>query len=104
MRKKHIYHDDLIAHLKNPSNALGFLNECLEDSDKRVFLLGLKDVAEAHGGMTKLARLTKISREHIYRMLSKAGNPELHTLQTLLHAFGFKMAIEHSSPRRKKAA
>ena len=104
MKKKHSYHEDLMAHLKNPANALGFLNACLEDHDKRVFLLGLKDVAEAHGGMARLARLTKISREHIYRMLSKTGNPELQTLQVLLHAFGFKMAIEHSSSHRKKAA
>ncbi len=93
MKKKPSYHQDLLDRLKDPRYAVGFLNAALEDDDRRVFLLALRDVAEAHGGMTRLARLTKISREHIYRMLSKGGNPEWGTLRTLLDAVGFKLKI-----------
>ena len=97
------YHEDLLKRLKDPQYAEGYLNAALEDEDKRVFLLALRDVAEARGGMMKLAGLTKISREHIYRMLSKNGNPELITLKNLLSAIGLKLAIE-TKPRNKKAA
>ncbi|MBI4395214.1 MAG: putative addiction module antidote protein [Candidatus Omnitrophica bacterium] len=105
MKKKKIptYHDDLIKRLKDPARAEGYLNATLEDEDKRVFLLALRNVIEAYGGMTKIARLSKISREHIYRMLSAKGNPELATLKNLLSAIGLKLAIE-SKNQRKKAA
>ncbi len=97
------YHDDLMKRLKDPAYAGAYLSATLEDDDKRVFLLALRDVAEAQGGMTKLAKITKVSREHIYRMLSKKGNPELQTLKSLLDALGLKISIE-SKDRNKKAA
>ena len=105
MKKKHTptYHEDLINFLKDARHAQAYLNASLEDEDRRVFLLALRNVAEAHGGMTKLARSTHISREHIYRMLSEKGNPELATLKTFLSAVGFKLAIETSRPRKKAA-
>lgn len=97
------YHEDLLKRLKDPRRAENYLNAALEDEDKRVFLLALRDVAEAHGGMTKLAGLTKISREHIYRMLSQKGNPELATLKSLLNAIGFKLAVETKTQDKKAA-
>lgn len=98
------YKESLLKDLQDPREALGYLSAALEDPDKRVFLLALRDVAEAHGGMTRLARLTKISREHIYRMLSKQGNPELKTLMALIEALGFKFSLERKSPRNLKMA
>ena len=105
MKKKKIptYHNDLMERLKNPEYALGYLNAALEDDDKRVFLLALRDVAEAYEGMTELARLTKISREHIYRMLSEKGNPGFTSLKSLLNAIGLKLVIE-TKDQTKKAA
>jgi probable addiction module antidote protein len=66
----------------------------LDDDDPRVFLLALRDVAEAHGGMTKIARTCKLNRESLYRMLSKKGNPSLESLSKLLSGMGFRLAIE----------
>jgi probable addiction module antidote protein len=100
MKHQPDYHQDLLKDLKDPNYAMDFLNLALEEDDKRVFLLALKDIAEAHGGMTKLSRLTKITREHIYRMLSKNGNPEFETLKILLDAFGFKIAIQRKKSRK----
>lgn len=97
------YHQDLLRRLEDPQKAEAYLNAALQDEDKNVFLLALRDVAEAHGGMTKLAHLTKISREHIYHMLSEKGNPELATLKNLLNAIGLKLAIE-TKDQDKKAA
>ena len=50
-----------------------------------------------------MPRAAKITREHIYRMLSEKGNPELKTLKNLLNALGLKLAIE-SKNRNQKAA
>ncbi len=105
MKKKthSAYHEDLIERLKDPRYAEAYLNAALEDEDKKVFLLALRDVAQAHGGMTKFAQLTKISREHIYRMLSEKGNPGLSTLKNLLNAFGLRLAIESKDDDQKAA-
>jgi probable addiction module antidote protein len=84
----------LINSLKNPKEAEGYLNAALEDDDPRIFLLALRDVAEAHGGMSKIARTCKLNRESLYRMLSKKGNPSLESLSKLLSGMGFRLAVE----------
>ena len=44
------YHKDLIESLKDPEEALGYLQAALEEKDEpRVFILALKHVAEAFG-------------------------------------------------------
>ena len=87
------YEDDLDEDLQDPAEALGYLNACLEDSDPEVFLLALRDVARARGGVAKLAEAAALNREHLYRMLSENGNPELRSLEALLDALGFRLAI-----------
>ena len=77
MKNKISYHSDLMERLKDIRCAGAYLNAALEEDERRVFLLALRDVAEAQGGMTKLSRLTNISREHIYRMLSEKETPNL---------------------------
>ena len=96
------YRDGLLKALKNPEEAEQYLNACLEDEDPRVFLLALRDVAEARGGIKALARETKLNRESMYRMLSKSGNPSLESLSAVLRSFGLKLAVQASSPPRKK--
>jgi DNA-binding phage protein len=39
------YEDVLDEDLKDPAEAVGYLNACLEDQDPEVFLLALRDVA-----------------------------------------------------------
>ena len=50
------------------------LNACLEDEDGRVFLLALRAVADARGGMRVLSREADLNRESLYRMFSGYGN------------------------------
>jgi len=93
------YHDYLIESLKDPSEAEGYLNAALEDEDPRVFLLALRNVAEACGGMSKAAVRSKLNPESLQRMLSKKGNPSIQSLGALLDSLGFRLAVE-----RKRAA
>jgi len=93
------YDEYLIAALKDPRRAESYLNAALEDPDPRIFLLALRNVAEARGGMGKTASRTKLNRESLYRMLSRKGNPSLRSLGALLSSLGFRLAVE-----RKDAA
>jgi probable addiction module antidote protein len=76
MDKKSSYQKDLIDSLKDPCEAAAYLNVAIEEGDRSVFLLALRNVAEAHGGMAALAEKAGLNRESLYRMLSKRGNPE----------------------------
>lgn len=97
------YHEDLIEALKDPREAAEYLNAAIEDGDKEVFLLAMRNVAEAHGGMSAVAKKAHINRESLYRMLSKKGNPELKSVLNLPHVVGLKISIEPKKSRRSKA-
>src|ERR1039457_2162802 len=87
-------HDDyLIKSLKVRRRAEAYLNAALEEDDPRVFLLALRNVAQARG-MSKLAARSKLNRGSLYKMLSKRGNPSLRSLGALLSGLGFRLAVE----------
>ena len=95
MEKSRPYQDYLIEALADPIEAAAYLNVALEDGNKELFLLALRNVAEARlGGMSRLAEATGLNRESLYRMLSGKGNPELKSLDRLLHALGLKIAVQ----------
>ncbi|MFH2119272.1 MAG: transcriptional regulator, partial [Pseudomonadota bacterium] len=71
-----------------------YLNAALADPNQEVFLLALRDVIAAHGGMSDLAGKTTLNRVSLYRSLSKRGNPELRTLNRMLTELGFSLAIK----------
>jgi probable addiction module antidote protein len=87
------YDDYLIKSLKDRRRAEAYLNAALEEDDPRVFLLALRNVAQARG-MSKLAARSKLNRESLYKMLSKRGNPRLQSLGALLDGLGFRLAVE----------
>jgi probable addiction module antidote protein len=87
------YKADLLRDLGDPSEAAEYLNAALEDGNQDVFLLALRDVAEARG-MTNLARDASLNRENMYKILSDKGNPKLSSLSAILNQLGLKMAIK----------
>ena len=95
MARSKSYKEDLIESLKDLDESVEYLNASLEDGDPEVFLLALRDVAEARGGgMTKLSEKTKLNRENLYKILSEKGNPALTSLETLLDALGLRLSIQ----------
>lgn len=93
------YHETLIERLKNHEYAVAYLNAAIEESLKgdeesqELFLRALRNVAEAQGTMTDLAKRAHVRRESLYRMLSKDGNPELGSLAAVLNAMGFSLSV-----------
>ena len=67
----------------------------VEDEDEpRVLLIALRRIAEARGGLAKVARAAGIQRESLYRALSTRGNPRLSTLVAVTKAVGLKLTVE----------
>ena len=107
-RKTTTYQEDLIEALKDSREAAAYLSAAMEEGDRAVFLLALRNVAEAHGGMQAVAGKANLNRENLYRMLSKKGNPEIKSIFNLLHSMGLKLTVEPkhkvAGSRAKKAA
>ena len=95
------YQEELLKQLKDPVEAAEYLNACLHDS-KRVFLSGLRNVVEAHGGVGTMSKLTKLNRESLYKTLSTKGNPTLISLTAILSSLGIN--IEFSADKKHKRA
>ena len=84
------YKKYLFQRLKDREYAAGYLSECLSEGEE-VFLVGLRDVVEAYGGVGALAKLTELNREGLYRMLSEQGNPTFYSLTAILDSLGIKV-------------
>ena len=87
------YKSELLKALQDPAEAAEYLNAALEEDSNELFLLALRNVAEAHG-MKKLAVTSRLNRESMYRMLSEQGNPQLSSLTAILKQLGLKLAVE----------
>ncbi len=87
------YREEPVESLKDPQEAAQSLDAALEDGDREVFPPALRNIAEARGGMSKLAKEAELNRENLYRMLSENGNPELSSQRALLDALGFRLAV-----------
>ena len=87
------YEKGLREDLADPVEAAEYLNAALKDGSQEVFLMALKDVANAKG-ISEISRLTNLNRENLYKILSTKGNPKLTSLNSVLHSMGLKLAVE----------
>lgn len=97
------YEEGLDQRLKNPQYAIEYLNAILEDNDADLLLLGLRDVARAHG-FTQIAGDAGLNRESLYKALAKGKNPRLGTVMNVLSAIGCTMRLEAAKKPRRRAA
>lgn len=96
-RKASISHDEAIVRelRANPEYAAEYLKAAIEESDEpQVLLIALRHLAEAKGGLAKVAKAAGIERESLYRALSPKGNPRLSTLIAVTKAIGMKLTVE----------
>ena len=87
------YQTDLNQRLRNPAYAAEYLAQVLAENDSAAFLIALKDVVEAGGGMGQLAGQVGLNRPSLYKILSKKGNPTLATLQEILKPLGLRVSV-----------
>lgn len=91
-------HDDTVVDMirNDPGFAEIYLHTAFEELDEdggeAAFLVALRHVVEAKGGMAVIAEKSGLSRESLYRALSPRGNPTLRTMKQVIHAAGMKFA------------
>jgi probable addiction module antidote protein len=100
----------LLDRLQDPATAAAYLNAAVEEDDPGAFLQALRNVTEARGGVAKIADLTGLNRQQLYRTLSENGNPELRSLNKILGVSGLRLAVvakrtrAASAPKSRKLA
>lgn len=90
------YREGLIARLKSdPELQMEHIKAALEEETDMpdLFLLALRDVAEARG-FSKFAEEIEMNRVSLYRTLSENGNPKLSSVFKMLDALGLKLTVE----------
>jgi probable addiction module antidote protein len=103
------YDDLLMEMLKDEERALAYLDAALDERDPRVFLIALRNVTQAQGGIAKVAAHSGLNRESLYRALSDKGNPSVQTLAAVLGALGARLSVARATrpaptPSRTPAA
>lgn len=92
------YEEWLVHSLKNKKEAAAYLQVALEeyqkDNNLAAFLMALRHVTEARGGIGKLSKKVHLNRESLYKTLSSKGNPKLQTIGLLLKGLGFEFFIK----------
>jgi len=88
--------DFMREHLADDANVAVLLDEALAGGDEGDVMYALRAISEARGGIASVATVTGLSRETLYRTLSRNGNPRLSTLLALLRASGMRLRVERA--------
>ena len=83
--------------LADSARARAYLEVAIEEFQEsgRVedFLEALRHLAQAGSGIAKVARTIGVSRESLYRTLSRRGNPQFRTILGVIGALGMRVQI-----------
>ena len=97
------YKEWLLEQLRDLDFAAGYITEAIAEGESP-FLLAVRDVVEAQGGLGALSKSTSLNREGLYDMLSERGTPRLSSLATVFGALGLQIAVTKKKARAAKAA
>ena len=92
-RKETFSRWDAADYLKSEDDMVAYIEACLEENDPALLAAALGDIARAHG-MVQLAKDTGLTREGLYKALSKDGNPSLATVLKVMQALGLKFSAK----------
>ena len=92
----------LLKRLPDPATAAAYINAAASEDDPGALLQALCNVAEAHGGITKVPARAGLNHRQFYRTLSIDGNPELRSLTRILDATGLQLVVTAKPVRRTK--
>ena len=87
------YEAFLQEQLRYPELAAAYLTVALAEGSTEEFLLALRSVADAHGGVDVVAEAAQLNRQTLYRTLSGDGNPTIATLRSVLRALSLDLAF-----------
>ena len=83
------FKEGLLKDLQDPEFAISYLTEAVEENDVEGFLLAVRDVIEARGGIGQFSsEIECIHRVSLYKALSQNGNPLFSTMIEILNTLG----------------
>jgi probable addiction module antidote protein len=97
-------HEEALAEsLRDDSElAAAYLDAVLQDGDQDEFLLALRRLSNARGGLPAVAARARLNPTTLYRTLSARGNPELKSMRALLRAMGLRLSVEPTTETNMK--
>jgi len=87
------YETGLLEDLTDPAEASAYLKAALEEGDRAVFLIAIKQVVNARGGLTKVAKGSNLNRISLQETLSDEASPRLDSVSHALKSLGMKLSI-----------
>ena len=99
MTELRTWHEILIADLAaNRAEAIDYFDLTLQeyqlDGDTSFFLKGIRNIIEALGGVTEIAKQTDTEPEVLFEVLSSDEAPYIDTLNIIAKALGCRLSIE----------
>jgi probable addiction module antidote protein len=82
---------DTAEFLESPEDIAGYLEAVFEDGDPALIAHALGVVSRARG-MTQVAKHAGVTREALYKALTREGDPRLSTFLGVIKALGMKIS------------
>lgn len=84
---------DPAERLTSPDAIAAYLEAVFEDGDPSLIAAALGDIARAKG-MAEIAKAAGVTRDTLYKSLTKDGDPRLSTFIGVTKALGLKIQLE----------
>jgi probable addiction module antidote protein len=76
----------------SPEAIVAYLEAAFEEGDPALIAAALGDIARARG-MTEVSRAAGVTRDALYKALTKDGDPRLSTFLGVTKALGLKIRV-----------
>lgn len=97
-KKYQKFQDYLVEKLRNKKEAKAFLDAAIlefeEDGDIEAFLLALRYLAEANGGISHLSGKSSLNRQNLYKILTGKTVPKFDTTLSIMNSLGYRFKVE----------
>ena len=90
--KEKITDFDPAAYLDSEETIAEYLTVTLEENDPDLLLAALSNVAKARG-MAKIAKVSGLGRESLYKALKPGSKPRFETIMKVMQALGIKLTV-----------
>ncbi len=94
---------DSADYLETETARTVYMNDALKTGNSEFIAHAIGVVARSRG-MTEIAKEAEVSRESLYKSLSKKGNPEFATILKLMAALDLTLCVKQKRKSRAKVA
>ena len=94
------FNEYFVEKLQNHEEAKAHLELAIEeyekDGDSAAFMLMLRFIVEAQGGIAKLAERSHLNRQNLYKILTGKTTPRFDTTLAIMKGLGYRISVEET--------